>query len=385
MKNFEFYVPTDILFGKNQESNLPDKLKGLGKKILMTYGGGSIKRSGLYDKLKGLLKDFEIFELGGIEPNPRVSTVNRGVEICKKEGIDLILAVGGGSTIDCSKAIAAGAYYDGDAWDLVTGKAPIENALPLAVVLTIAATGSEMDCAAVISNEKTEEKLLMGHPLLLPRVSVLNPENTFSVPAYQTASGAADMMSHILESYFDQEEAFVPDAISEGLLRTVIKYAPIALEEPDNYEARAQLMWTSSLALNGLVTTGKNFMWSCHYIEHELSAHYDITHGAGLAMLTPKWMRYVLSDKTVDKFYTYALNVWDIAPSDDKFAVANAGIDATEAFFSSIGMPMTLSEFGIDDSKFGEMAEKAVVVGHLAGAYVPLSKEDVVEILKMCR
>lgn len=385
MKNFEFYVPTDILFGKNQESNLPDKLKGLGKKILMTYGGGSIKRSGLYDKLKGLLKDFEIFELGGIEPNPRVSTVNRGVEICKKEGIDLILAVGGGSTIDCSKAIAAGAYYDGDAWDLVTGKAPIENALPLAVVLTIAATGSEMDCAAVISNEKTEEKLLMGHPLLLPRVSVLNPENTFSVPAYQTASGAADMMSHILESYFDQEEAFVPDAISEGLLRTVIKYAPIALEEPDNYEARAQLMWTSSLALNGMVTTGKNFMWSCHYIEHELSAHYDITHGAGLAMLTPKWMRYVLSDKTVDKFYTYALNVWDVAPSDDKFAVANAGIDATEAFFRSIGMPMTLSEFGIDDSKFGEMAEKAVVVGHLAGAYVPLSKEDVVEILKMCR
>ena len=351
----------------------------------MTYGGGSIKRSGLYDKLKGLLKDFEIFELGGIEPNPRVSTVNRGVEICKKEGIDLILAVGGGSTIDCSKAIAAGAYYDGDAWDLVTGKAPIENALPLAVVLTIAATGSEMDCAAVISNEKTEEKLLMGHPLLLPRVSVLNPENTFSVPAYQTASGAADMMSHILESYFDQEEAFVPDAISEGLLRTVIKYAPIALEEPDNYEARAQLMWTSSLALNGMVTTGKNFMWSCHYIEHELSAHYDITHGAGLAMLTPKWMRYVLSDKTVDKFYTYALNVWDVAPSDDKFAVANAGIDATEAFFRSIGMPMTLSEFGIDDSKFGEMAEKAVVVGHLAGAYVPLSKEDVVEILKMCR
>lgn len=385
MKNFEFYVPTDILFGKNQESNLPDKLKGLGKKILMTYGGGSIKRSGLYDKLKGLLKDFDIFELGGIEPNPRVSTVNRGVEICKKEGIDLILAVGGGSTIDCSKAIAAGAYYDGDAWDLVTGKAPIENALPLAVVLTIAATGSEMDCAAVISNEKTEEKLLMGHPLLLPRVSVLNPENTFSVPAYQTASGAADMMSHILESYFDQEEAFVPDAISEGLLRTVIKYAPIALEQPDNYEARAQLMWTSSLALNGLVTTGKNFMWSCHYIEHELSAHYDITHGAGLAMLTPKWMRYVLSDKTVDKFYTYALNVWDIAPSDDKIAVANAGIDATEAFFRSIGMPMTLREFGIDDSKFGEMAEKAVVVGHLAGAYVPLSKEDVVEILKMCR
>lgn len=322
--------------------------------------------------------------MGGVEPNPRVSTVNRGVEICKREGIDLILAVGGGSTIDCSKAIAAGAYYDGDAWDLVTGKAAVTNTLPIAVVLTIAATGSEMDCAAVISNEETEEKLLLGHPLLLPRVSVLNPENTFSVPAYQTAAGSADMMSHILESYFDQEEAFVPDAISEGLLRAVIKYTPIAIRDPENYEARAQLMWTSSLALNGLVTTEKNFMWSCHYIEHELSAHYDITHGAGLAMLTPKWMRYVLSEKTVDKFYTYAVNVWGVAPSADKFAVANAGIDATENFFRSIGMPMTLGEFHIDGAKFEEMAEKAVAVGHLNGAYVPLNKADVVKILELC-
>lgn len=360
------------------------KLKVFGRKILMTYGGGSVKRSGLYDKLMALLKDFDVYELGGVEPNPRVSTVNRGVEICKREGIDMILAVGGGSTIDCSKAIAVGAYYDGDAWDLVTGKAAITNALPIAVVLTIAATGSEMDCAAVISNEETEEKLLMGHPLLLPKVSVLNPENTFSVPAYQTAAGSADMMSHILESYFDQEEAFVPDAISEGLLRAVIKYAPIAIKDPDNYEARAQLMWTSSLALNGLVTTGKNFMWSCHYIEHELSAHYDITHGAGLAMLTPKWMRYVLSEKTVDKFYTYAVNVWGVEPSEDKFAVANAGINATENFFRSIGMPMTLGEFKIDDAKFAEMAEKAVEVGYLQGAYVPLNKKDVVKILEMC-
>lgn len=385
MKNFEFCVPTDVFFGRDQEKQLPQKLAGFGKKILMTYGGGSIKRNGLYDKLMQTLKDFEVFELGGVEPNPRISTVNKGVAICKREGIDMILAVGGGSTIDCSKAIAAGTYYDGDAWDLVTGEAPVTDALPIAVVLTIAATGSEMDCAAVLSNAETEEKLLMGHPLLLPRVSVLNPENTFTVPAYQTAAGSADMMSHILESYFDQEEAFVPDAISEGLLRTVIKYTPVALAEPDNYEARAQLMWTSSLALNGLVTTGKNFMWSCHYIEHELSAHYDITHGAGLAMLTPQWMRYVLSEATVDKFYTYAVNVWDVAPGEDKFAVANAGIDATEAFFCSIGLPMSLAEFNIDDSRFAEMAAKAVEVGNLYEAYVPLKEKDVVEILKMCR
>ena len=385
MKNFEFCVPTDVLFGRDQEKQLPQKLAGFGKKILMTYGGGSIKRNGLYDKLMQTLKDFEVFELGGVEPNPRISTVNKGVAICKREGIDMILAVGGGSTIDCSKAIAAGAYYDGDAWDLVTGEAPITDALPIAVVLTIAATGSEMDCAAVLSNAETEEKLLMGHPVLLPRVSVLNPENTFTVPAYQTAAGSADMMSHILESYFDQEEAFVPDAISEGLLRAVIKYTPVALAEPDNYEARAQLMWTSSLALNGLVTTGKNFMWSCHYIEHELSAHYDITHGAGLAMLTPQWMRYVLSEVTVDKFYTYAVNVWDVAPGEDKFAVANAGIDATEAFFRSIGLPRSRAEFNSDDSRFAEMAAKAVEVGNLYEAYVSLKEEDVVEILKMCR
>lgn len=384
MKNFEFCVPTDILFGAGQEKELPDKLKKYGKKVLLVYGGGSIKKSGLYDKLKVLLKDFVIFELGGVEPNPRVTTVNKGAEVCKKEGIDVILAVGGGSTIDCSKAIAAAAYYDGDSWELLTGKGQITNALPIAVVLTIAATGSEMDCAAVISNEETHEKLLMGHPLLLPKVSVLNPENTFTVPAYQTASGSADMMSHVIESYFDREQAFVADAISEGLLRAVIKYTPTALEDPENYEARAQLMWTSSLALNGLLTTGKNFMWSCHYIEHELSAHYDITHGAGLATLTPKWMRYVLSEDTVDKFYTYAVNVWGIQTGEDKFAVAKAGIDATESFFKSIGLPDTLKEFGIDESKFEQMAEKAVKVGCLQNAYIPLDENDVIKILKMC-
>lgn len=384
MKNFELAVPTDVLFGIGQEEQLSKRLKPMGKKILMTYGGGSIKRTGLYEKIKTILKDYEIFELGGVEPNPRVATVNAGAKICKENGIDMILAVGGGSTIDCSKAIAAAVYYDGDAWDLVTGKAQITNALPIAVVLTIAATGSEMDCAAVISNAETEEKLLMGNPMLFPKISVLNPENTYTVPAYQTASGSADIMSHIIESYFDREEAFVPDAISEGILRAVIKYAPIALEDPANYEARAQLMWASSLALNGLPTTGKNFAWSCHYIEHELSAHYDITHGAGLAMLTPKWMRYVLSEDTVDKFYTYAVNVWGIAPAEDKMEVANQGIDATENFFKKIGLPTTLGEFGIDDSRFDEMAKTAVRAGGLGNAYVPLAEKDVIEILKMC-
>lgn len=384
MNNFEFCVTTDVLFGRGQEELLPAKLAAYGKKILLTYGGGSIKKSGLYEKIKNLLNDFEIFELGGIEPNPRIESVNKGVEICKKENIDLILAVGGGSTIDCSKAIAAAAFYDGDAWDLLTGKGQITKALPIAVVLTIAATGSEMDMAAVISNMQTNEKLLMGHPSLLPKIAVLNPENTFTVPPYQTASGSADMMSHIMETYFDSVEAFVPDAMAEGLLRAIIKYTPMALQNPEDYEARAQLMWTSSLALNGILATGKSFMWSCHYIEHELSAYYDITHGAGLAVITPKWMRYILSDSTVDKFCDYAVNVWGFARSDDKFKLANQGIDATEAFFSKIGLPSKLSEFGIDDTKFEVMAKKAVEIGHLKKAYVPLEENDVINILKMC-
>ena len=383
MKNFEFCVTTDILFGSDQESHLPAKLNAYGKKILLAYGGGSIKKTGLYDRLKNLLKDFEVFELGGIAPNPKIESVNAGAAICKKEGIDMILAVGGGSTIDCAKAIAAAAYYDGDAWDLLLDMSKITKALPIAVVLTIAATGSEMDSAAVISNMRTNEKLPLFSPLILPRVSVLNPENTYTVPPFQTAAGSADIMSHVIENYFDREQAFVPDALNEGLLRAVIKYTPIALKQPFSYEARAQLMWASTLALNGLGSTGKTFAWSCHYIEHELSAFYDITHGAGLAVLTPKWMRHILSEDTVDKFCDYAVNVGGLERGNDKFALANQGIDATEAFFKSIGLPSRLAEFGIDNARFELMAKNAVRIGGLQNAYVPLSEKDVLTILQM--
>lgn len=383
MKSFEYHMTTDILFGMGQEAALPAKLRAYGKKILLTYGGGSIKKNGLYDKLRALLNDFEIFELGGVEPNPRVETVNRGAAICKKEGINMILAVGGGSTIDCSKAIAAATYYEGDAWDMVLHMDRITKALPVAVVLTIAATGSETDAVAVISKPETNEKLPFFSPFVLPKVAVLNPENTYTVPPFQTASGSADIMSHIIENYFDREQAFVPDAINEGLLKAVIRYAPIALETPSDYEARAQLMWAASLALNGLGSTGKDFAWSCHYIEHELSAIYDITHGAGLAVLTPKWMRHILSESTVDKFCDYAVNVWGIERGGDKFALAHQGIDATEAFFKKIGLPSTLTDFGIDDAHFAIMAEKAVRIGGLQNAYVPLSEDDVIKILYM--
>ena len=347
MENFNFCVGTRILFGKGQEEKLPELLRPYGNKVLLTYGGGSIKRTGLYDRIKNLLHEFEIFELGGIEPNPRIESVYAGAEICREEDIDVILAVGGGSTLDCSKAIAAAAYYEGDAWDLILHPDRIEKALPLVTVLTLSATGSEMDNGGVITNLKTKEKLGFGNPLLLPKASILNPENTFTVPASQTAAGSADIMSHILEVYFDTRRAAVPDRISEGLLKTVIQYAPIAVREPENYEARAELMWTSSLAINGICSTGKDCAWSCHPMEHELSAYYDITHGVGLAILTPRWMRYILNEHTVEKFAEYAKNVWGIAEKADLFETANAGIDATEEFLKSLEIPMTLSEVGL--------------------------------------
>lgn len=385
MLNFDYHIGTEIFFGRGQLAKLPAAIRRHTDKVLLCYGGGSVKRTGLLAQVQSALCEAGIsyVELAGVEPNPRTTTVDRGAALCRQHGLGGVLAVGGGSTIDCSKAIAAAVYYEGDAWDMVLHMDRITKALPIAVVLTIAATGSEMDSVAVISNTKTNEKLPLFSPLVLPKVAVLNPENTYTVSPFQTASGSADIMSHVIENYFDREKAFVPDALNEGLLRAVIKYAPIALEKPSDYEARAQLMWAASLALNGLGSTGKTFTWSCHYIEHELSALYDITHGAGLAVLTPKWMRYILSEGTVDKFCEYAVNVWGFERGDDKFALANQGIDATEAFFKKIGLPSTLAEFGIDDGQFAIMAERAVKIGDLRNAYVPLSKEDVVNILHM--
>ncbi len=384
MENFEFCVSTKILFGKDQLQNLPGVLETYGKKVLITYSGGSIKKNGLYEKILSLLKDFDIFELGGIEPNPRIESVYQGERICKENGIDVILAVGGGSTIDCSKAIAAAAFYEGDAWDFVLDPSRIKKALPVCTVLTIAAAGSEMDPGGVITNIKTKEKIGFGNPVLFPKVSILDPVHTFTVPAKQTAAGSADIMSHILEVYFGKEEVYVPDRISEALLKTVIKFAPVARKEPDNYEARAQLMWASSLAINGLCSTGKRCAWSCHPIEHELSAYYDITHGVGLAILTPRWMRYVLNQSTVKQFAQYAVNVWGMDASMDEFELANRGIDATEEFLKSLGIPMHLSDFSIGEEHFEAMGEHAVICGWLKYAFVPLEKEDVVKILKMC-
>ena len=385
MNNFNFCVPTDIRFGRDQIECLPEELKKYGKRVLLVYGGGSIKRTGLYEKIQTLLKEFEIYELSGIEPNPKLSSVRKGVALCKEHKIDVVLAVGGGSCIDASKHIACGAFYEGDPWDLVLDRSKVTGALPIAVVLTICATGSEMNSGAVISNEETNEKLEINTPLLYPALSICDPTYLYTLPAKQTAAGTVDIMSHVFEQYFQPNDgAYLTDRLAEAVLKTCIHYGPIALKEPENYEARSNLMWSSTVGLNHLLTVGKGGAWSVHPMEHELSAFYDITHGVGLAILTPAWMRYVLSDETVARFAMYARNVWDIEETDP-YRAAQLAIDKTEEFFISLGMPSTLQEVGIDHSRFAEMAEEAVRTSGIASrSYVHLAKEDIVKIFEMC-
>ena len=385
MNNYAYHVPTDIRFGKDQILCLAEEIGKYGKKVLLVYGGGSIKKSGLYDKVYEVLKGFEIFELPGIEPNPKLTSVKKGADICKENGIDAVLAVGGGSTIDASKHIACAAFYEGDPWDLVLDKTKVTKALPIFTVLTISATGSEMNPGAVISNEETKEKLEINHPLLYPTLSVCDPTYQFTLPKKQTAAGTVDILSHIMEQYFQPNDgAYITDRLSEAAMKTCIKYGPIAIEEPENYEARSNLMWTGSIALNHLFTFGKGGAWSVHPIEHELSAFYDITHGVGLAILTPAWMEYVLSEATVKRFATYARNVWDVTEKED-IPAAKAGIYLTERFFIELGMPERLSEIGIDDSQFKEMADEAIRTSGLSTrAYVRLDASDVEQIYREC-
>ncbi|MFA5522857.1 MAG: iron-containing alcohol dehydrogenase [Tissierellales bacterium] len=386
MLNFNYSIPTKIFFGKDQIQILGKEIKKYGSKVLLAYGGGSIKKTGVYDKVVSILNEENIpyWELSGIEPNPRIESVREGIRICRENDIDFILPVGGGSTIDCAKVIAAGFFYEGDPWDLVIRKAKVEKLLPIASILTLAATGSEMDAGAVITNPTTKQKLGIGHPDMFPKFSILDPTYTFSVPAGQTAAGTADIMSHTLESYFsNNKDAFVQDKIAEGLLKTCIKYGPIAMKEPDNYEARANLMWASSLAINGLIRYGKEAVWSVHPLQHELGAYYDITHGVGLAVLTPYWMRHVLNDKTVEKFVEYGKNVWDIGDDKYDYDIANEAIDKTQEFFKSLGIPTTLKELGIGEENLEKMANAVTDYnGGTVGSFKPLIYEDVLQIYK---
>lgn len=384
MENFEFCVPTNILFGKGQISNLPSVIGGFGKRVLLTYGGGSIKKMGLYDKVKELLAGYEIHELAGIAPNPRVDSVRDGVAICRERDIDVILAVGGGSVIDCSKAIASAFYYDGDAWDMIASRAEITKALPIVTVLTAAATGSEADFGAVITNLETNEKLGFGSFELFPKVSILDPEYTFTVPAKQTVAGSIDILSHLMEQYFVPASTYMSDLLVEAVMKTVVKYAPVAYKEPDNYEARGQLMWASTIADNATLCNGNQLVaFSCHGMEHELSAYYDVTHGVGLAIITPRWMEYVLSEETAPRFAHFGKEIFGVEGSDDMES-AKLTIRALRSFFESLDVPMSFTELGIGSEHFDDMAAHAVEAEGLEYAWIPLEPKDVKAIYEMC-
>ena len=388
MNSFIYDIPVKVYFGRDQLSHLGTELRKFGRRVLLTYGGGSIKRNGLYDRVVSELRnaDMEVYELSGIEPNPRIESVRQGVAMCKEHNIDVLLAVGGGSTIDATKFMAAGACVEHDAWEFFgAGAKPIERALPIVTILTLSATGSEMDTAGVISNLETGDKLGRLAQPLLPKVSFLDPTLTYTVSAYQTACGAADIMSHIMEVYFNMnKDLFMLDCFMEGMLKTVVKYAPIAIAEPENYEARANLMWTSSWAINGFINGGKKKAWSCHPMEHELSAVYDITHGLGLAILTPRWMEYCLDESNVDRYVTFGVNVFGIDSSLEPMAIAREAIKRlSDFFFNTLGLQSTFTEVGIKREDFALMAKKACRYGDIKG-FKTLTERDVVNIFEMC-
>ena len=391
MKDFTFQNPVRIHFGHEKLSLLGSELKQYGKRVLLTYGGGSIKKIGLYDTVVCAVGEagMELFELGGIEPNPRIASVREGARLCKEHHIDVLLAVGGGSTIDCTKWIAAAACVDHDAWDFFDYEkwSPVEKALPIVSILTLSATGSEMDSGGVISNPETDDKRGRLSPLLFPKVSFLDPTLTYTVSPYQTACGSADIFSHLMEVYFTTADPmFLVDTFIEGMMRTVVRYAPIAMREPENYEARANLMWASSWAINGLVGADKVQAWSCHPMEHELSAVYDITHGHGLAILSPRCLEYCMGDETLPRIARFGISVFGLDPTLPVREGALRAIDALAHFlFDTLGLKRTLPELGIDESHFESMAAKSVLPyrGSLPG-FRTLTKDDVVAIYKMC-
>lgn len=384
MENFVYCTPTKLIFGKNAIEKLPETLKPLGKKILLTYGGGSIKKIGLYDEVKRLLSDFEVYELSGIEPNPKYTTsVLGGVKLCKEHQIDAVLAVGGGSVLDCSKAICAGALYDGEPWDLITYKVKAKKALPLVDVLTLAATGSEYDSGCVISRTETNDKVGYMDEHLFPVASILDPQYTFSVSKKQTAAGAADAINHIMEQYFCENHSELADGMCESAIKSLIKNAKTALNEPENYEARGEFMVDCSLACNGILSIGNSYSgWPCHGMEHALSAYYDITHGEGLAILTPRWMRHILNEKTMERFVSFGTHIFGIDESLSDEQIAEKTITATYEMFESFGIPMHLREVGIDESRLAEMAHHIAVNEGLDHAWATLSENDILDILK---
>lgn len=383
MQNFDYMTPTRLIFGRDAIAKLPEVMTQFGKKILLTYGGGSIKKIGLYQKVLEMLKGYDIVELPGIQPNPKYDpSVLDGVRLCKEHNVEVILSVGGGSVLDCSKAIAAGAKYDGDPWDLISYKVKAKAALPIVDIITLAATGSEYDCGGVISRTETNDKIGYIDPLLFPVVSFLDPVYTFTVSKKQTAAGIADAMNHTIEQYFVADSTLLNDGFCESMLRSLMTNGRKCLENPEDYTARAEMMLACTYGCNGILALGNSYSgWPCHGIEHALSAYYDITHGEGLAIITPRWMRHILNERTMDRFVKYGINVFGIDPTLPKQEIAGKAIDATYEFFESINIPMHLREVGIDDSRIDEMAHHIAVNEGLDKAYAPLTEQDIKEIL----
>lgn len=383
MESFSFYNPVRIYFGRDSISNLSQELKKYGENILITYGRCSIKNNGIYDDVLKFLKNKTVFELSGIMPNPRCEKVYEGIMLCKQHNIDFILAVGGGSVIDCTKMIAAGAKMQKDFWrSLFISQENIADALPFGSVLTMAATGSEMNSGGVITNWDENLKLGYNHPLLFPKFSILNPVYTYSLPKDQMVYGAVDILSHLFEVYFSTpDDSNVSDDIAEGLMRSVIENLNISLKNPKDYNARGNLMWVSSMALNGVTRMGKSEDWMGHQIEHALSAFYDIPHGAGLAIVHPAYLRYIYRNK-LEKFARFAENVWHIdtygRSLEDK---ARIGIEKIIAYFKSIGAPTTLKEVGIPIDAIDKIVEK---INLFPTSYARLSRNDLKNILIDC-
>ena len=392
MNDFSLHLPTKIVFGRDAESKIGEEAARYGKKVLLHYGGGSIKRSGLYDSVKDSLakSGLEVFELAGVKPNPRLSLVREGIELCRKEGIDLILAVGGGSVIDSGKLIALAADYDGDAWDYCVGKAVDHRPLPLGVVSTFAGTGSENTAGLVINKESIQAKRGLEHDWIKPKFAILDPKLTMTIPPFQTACGIADITSHLTEDYFtpNPDSLLARNLLTAGL-RTVITCGMAVMQDPADYEARSNLMFLAPMAINGFLKPGRYGDWACHAMEHKMSGDWDIPHGAGLAVVTPVWMRHVFRNY-LDQFVNYAVDVWGIEndPSNPE-QVALSGIAALEHFFyDTLQLPRTLSALGvknISEEELVTVVKKNFQYGNdTIGRMAPLYYNDVYTIFKEC-
>ncbi|WP_461207453.1 iron-containing alcohol dehydrogenase [Clostridium sp. DL1XJH146] len=388
MENFIYSNSTKIIFGKDVETSVGEYTKAYGKKVLLHYGGGSIKRTGLYKKIVQSFKEaaIEFVELGGVKPNPRLSLVKEGIDLCREEKVDFILAVGGGSVIDSAKSISAGVLYDGDVWDFYSRKASIEKSLPIGVVLTIPAAGSETSGGTVILNEDGMLKAATNHISLRPEFALLNPEITYTLPPYQTACGVVDMLAHVMERYFtNTKNVELTDRLCEATMKTIINQGPKVIENPNDYNARAEIMYSGTVAHNSSLEMGRETDWASHMIEHELSGIYDIPHGAGLSIVFPAWMKFNCNENK-EFFAKFAHRVFNIEYNfDDIEETALKGIKALEDFYVSIGMPIRLKDAGIEDNRFEEMAAKATGNNSFTlGNFKKVNKEDIIKIYELC-